>query len=62
MKVMKYAKFVTSKETDPFFAICLNTRFNAFLARLAAKRNIEDFEAFVADAREILEDAEIPQD
>lgn len=52
---------MTESEIGSFMASVVNTRFNAFLSRLAEKEGIP-FEWMVADAREILRAAEIEQE
>ena len=52
---------VTSRELDPFTAIFVNTRFEAFFARFCEVEGI-DIEKAANTARAILEAAEIPQD
>lgn len=55
------ATFMTETEIGSFMASVVNTRFNAFLSRLAEKEGIP-FEWLVLDAREILRGAEIEQE
>lgn len=57
---MILSKLVTAKELDPITSLMLNARFNAFLVKLASRiqRQPEDV---IALAREILEEADIPQ-
>ena len=57
---MILSKFVTAKELNPITSMMLNARFNGFLVKLASRiqRKPEDL---IEIAREILEDAEIPQ-
>lgn len=53
--------FVTSTELDPFTSTALNMRFAGFLIVLADRYqlNIRDL---MSDAKQILADADVPQD
>lgn len=51
---------VTARELDPFTAIFINTRFEAFFARFCEAEGI-DIEKAATTAHSILEEAEIPQ-
>ena len=59
---MKPLILFTAKEFDPFVATMINARFNAFMAKFCA-RTVGDmeFNSAMANARDILREAEIPQ-
>ena len=59
-KKIALLNLVTAKELDPITAIFINTRFEGFFARFCEVSGL-DVETAAPIARQILEDAEIPQ-